>query len=436
MSVLYMNKRHTLQQILDIRQDPQIYNNYFRNISGSLYIGCIELYDIFGKKGKVVKSQGLDETIDKCKKYIKDPNIEPMLNKYLTDIIEHFETDRHRYDQQSYNYLCNYFLHFYQKYMLYSDISINYFLEIFKYENHFKKVNNYMLLKDLKNRLPEIFKYADVEVHEFDKFAEFYKVLNKKDSDYYPGTYSDKYNEKNNITHKDFKGLPTRISYGLMIQWNKLNDWEGKNIKKHYVSNKEKFEYFIRNEEKQKYLNNLSNKLNCETYDIIKLFEKICNVDNIEIDEPIRYLLRSFYLWLFLENKEANIRTNSKGYTFKKKVSVENYETGKYKKTETDGTFLSEVYDAYNKANYDYKKKIKQDQKTIKKRKYTKRPSSPKGITNTLSNKFSNSNIQSTTNNKSSNSGINISNNKFSFKSLNYNTQFPNTLSKKLTSKK
>jgi len=324
-----------------------MYMNPKNNNISIYYSGCTDLHKKFA-------GEGLKKSILSCKEYIKDPNISLILKTYLEWIINSSE-------RKSYIDYCNSFFEFY-KINLSHDNIINgkTFINLFSNKESFKKINNHLLLKDLKNRLPQIFKYLKIKDNNYNNYneiIEFYKEMHTEDSDYYPGVYSNNYNGKNN-TGKDFRGLPTRVSYGLMIQWNHKNDWEkNKNIKVNTIPNKDKFEYFIKNKDKQKYLNNLAEKLNCKISDIIDLFINICNVDDIkELDEPIKYFLRAFYLWSFLKNYKANIRINSTGKPFIKKIRVEDKYTGEYKKTETVGTFLSEVYDSYNNVMYNIKK--------------------------------------------------------------------------------
>ncbi len=398
------NSRHTTLEILEARFEG-IYTDTDIN---NLYVGCPELYEIFGGEAAYTKKNKIHKTYSMCEKYVgSNKNIDPYLRKYLMDIISFKEWTN------IYIGLCNAFFIFYESNLLYDNdvsvtgIDINYFLKIFKYENHFKEVNSYMLMKNFKNKLNEFSEYADSK--DISNFNKLYRTI---DSDYYPGEYSNKYNEHNNITGKKFKGLPTRIYYGLSMQWNNINDWEsiiGGKIKNNITPNKTKLEYFIYASEniKNKYLKKLSKKMNCNVSEIIGLFEDICSVEE-KIPDNLnkQYFLRALYLYIFLNKRESDIRTNSTGNPFKKIVRIGNNIQG-YTSTETDGTFLSEVYDSYNKSMRDIKKKEKAKKKQIKKLK-TIRSSRPNEVNGKLTNIKNNSII-----------------NKFSPMSKTYNNNFP-----------
>jgi len=407
MQAPYINMRKSLQELTELYLNGYNIEEY--------YISCPELGSTFAGKG-------LNTTITHCTDYVKYPNIEPSLKGYLESFVD--------MSKQDYSYYCFYFFKFYEKYLLNSDINSSVFLNLFHNKESFKKVNNHMLMKDLKNRLSEIFQFVDEN-----EFFDFYKELKRKDSDYYPGSYSPEYDTKNNVTGKVFSGLPTRVYYGLSMQWEDIDDWErvrGKDIKSSFIPNKDKFEYFINDKKSHSYLSDLANKLNCSIKILVELFKQINNVNNqIEDDIHIQYVLRAFYLWSFLRMYNANIRLNSTGKTFIKIISIKN-NTGKYRRTTTEGTFLSEVYDAYNKAQYDKSKKEIYKSKIINPiKKSSKRPKSPTGINN-LNSKDSNS----VSNNSSSNLGsIRKPNSKFIYESPTYNTNFPNTLLKKQTTK-
>jgi uncharacterized membrane protein YgcG len=447
------NTRYTPYELLEAKLNGIDITN--------LYKSSPELYYIFGPKSKTSFSPGLEGTVANCKKYIKDSDINTLFKTYLEHIIEESEK---KIKKKNYDYYCNIFFDFYLEHLSRSIITIENFLESFINSESFIMVNNVLYYKDSLSSIgisisPELFNFMELKFIKNEdnttliKFIEQLYQLNSDYNPYFP--YTKNYENRNKFSRKNFKGLPTRVFYGLSMQWDYSNiNWEqsrGKSPKKSTIDNKTKLEYFINSEHniQKKYLKKLSKKLGCDITDIIKLFSEICEAEE-NIENPMsKYFLRAFYLYSFLDGYNSTIRTNKIGDSFKKRIG----DIG-----QTDGTFLSEVYDAYIKAKKDEKKKQLKSKALTKKRligmynfdnnsnsnsnsnynSNSNNSSSNSGSNNSSSNSGSNnSSSNSGSNNSSSNSGSNQSirnpNNKFSPKSIRYNINFPNTLSKKKT---
>lgn len=171
--------------------------------------------------------------------------------------------------------------------------------------------------------------------------------LNRENSDYYMGEYNS----------GPFTGYPTRVYYGLSIQWDDLADWEKKTVKSHAKTNKTKFKFLIK-KDNQHLLEPLSVRMGTSLVKLINCLKKIVNVDNNEnINEDEKYVLRAFYLYKYIHETSKNITKNVSGYSFLKK-SIKNGEI-----IEKDGTFLSIIYDIYNEAVNPIEKRIKKPKK-------------------------------------------------------------------------
>jgi hypothetical protein len=177
--------------------------------------------------------------------------------------------------------------------------------------------------------------------------------LYKDNSDYYMGEYKS----------GDFIGYPTRVYYGLYLQWDQVNDWEehlGKEIKITTKPNKTKFEFFI-NPKKPKnknLLKDLADRMETKLKTLIDTIKDIVNVDKYDddkLDEIDKYILRAFYLYKYIitSGGKSSIVTNQRGNKFLKKQKKGN--------PEKEGTFLSIIYDTYNEA-------IKKEKRRGKKR--------------------------------------------------------------------
>jgi hypothetical protein len=179
-------------------------------------------------------------------------------------------------------------------------------------------------------------------IHLFNTFFE--NELDKENSDYYIGEYSS----------GPFTDYPTRVFYGLFIQWEHLADWENDYIKKHTKPNKTKFKYLIRKDKKH-LLEPLSDRMGTKLVQLINCLKNIVNVDtiNVDLNQYEKYALRSFYLYKYIHETSGDITKNVAGHSFFKK-SIKDGEV-----IQKDGTILSIIYDTYNDAVNPIEKRIR-----------------------------------------------------------------------------
>lgn len=411
------------------------------------------LFSIIG-----LQKQGALKT---CTEYLNNKNLTPKLKKFLESIkvlLESVPLNIKKIEKL--------FDEFYTEHLTESGIKTKDFKKLFLNISYFNKVNNYLIkkifnkanknIKILNNKLKETLPTKigrDINgsnVREFfnlfsrnDRVIlnEFIQEVSKHDSDYYPGVYSTEYQETNK-TETDFSGLPTRVYYGLCLQWDEYRiNWKekyGHDYKESTITNKKKFEYLI--EHKPEKLKHIANRLNeCTFNDILELLENIINIDKLyaEYNWLTHYYIRAYLLFKFLKNHGANIRRDSNNKPFLKKIHVKNPKTGRYVQHTTEGTFLSIFYDIY----FDETKPKRRTTISTKSR-VRDEPRSPRGVDNILSKSSSNSVSVNSNNNKSmsssstSNKKNNVEpNNKFSPRSPKYNLEFPKISHEKTTKK-
>lgn len=386
----------TIRDILDlyINGDIRHYINQGEEVTYDLFSSVKTLNHTFGI-GSIAKAK------QNCIDYLKTEDVELLLSEFLDSFILHSDFG----NIYTFNSHCMAFFDFYINVIgISKKISIEVFLNLFSNKESFRKVNNYLLMNYRISYMLESVENLSLYITDNNKkqFLKFLKLVHTKNSDYNPLPYTSNYENKNKISGKNFKGLPTRVYYGLFLQWNyNTIHWRGKPTKSTTTENRLKFEYFIENENRQGFLEKLAEKSNCTVKDIIDLFIYICDIEYYITDPHIQYLLRAFYLYEFLSDRGLNIRTNKNKNPFQKKVKNE-----KGSIVNTDGTFLSEVYDAYNQATFEdrkdkrekvkkaketyAKKKSEQQKKNSEQQKKNSRSKSPITITNNLSNKLSN----------------------------------------------